>query len=309
MIHTVTLNPAIDRTVTIKQFTIDAVNRVSESRRDPGGKGINVSKVIKNLGGVSCAYGFAAGHAGSFILESLKALGIDHHFVQIAGETRTNLKVVDPELGTHTDINESGPPVSPDAVAKLEEILFSSLQRDDLLLLSGSVPSGIDTGIYGRWIKRAKQMGVRTLLDADGELLRQSIGEGPALVKPNIHELERLTGKTFKNDSATLAAARKLVLGGIGTVVVSLGTQGALFVNADSAILAKGLKVEAKSTVGAGDSMLAAIAMVLQRSTKLEDLVIPAVATATAAVVTEGSAACDPEHVAGFTPLVRYTRL
>lgn len=306
MIHTVTLNPAIDHTVGIENFRLDAVNRIATSRRDPGGKGLNVSKVIRSLGGTSCAHGFIGGDAGRWLQKSIISLGISTCFTSIAGETRTNLKVVDPVNQTHTDINEPGPQVGGTELESLQDALFSAMKSGDLLVLSGSVPRGVDSGIYARWIHRAREMGVKCLLDADGDLLRAGVAAGPDLLKPNIHELERLSGMKLDSRGAVVDAARALVAGGVGRVVVSLGADGAFFVEAGLAIHADGIRVEAKSTVGAGDSMLAAMAMALESGSALEGLVVPAVAAGTAAVVTEGSGACAPETVALYAAQVRY---
>ena len=134
MIRTLTLNPAVDRTVTIERFRVDAVNRITDSRLDPGGKGINVSKAVHGLGGQSIAYGFLGGAAGGFIRSYLEGRGIPQRFIELEGETRTNLKVVDPLQSTHTDINESGPLAAAGAVARLEAQLFSDTGPGDVLV-------------------------------------------------------------------------------------------------------------------------------------------------------------------------------
>lgn len=305
VIRTICLNPAVDRTVGIEGFALDAVNRVGDSRLDAGGKGINVSKAVLALGGRSVAYGFLAGAAGDFIRSRLDAWGIPARFVRVEGETRTNLKVVDPVNHTHTDINEPGPSVGDDDLERMEELLFADAVRGDVFVFSGSLPRGADPGTYASWIRRARSLGALALLDADGEALRLGVAAGPDLAKPNRKELESFLGVRLDDPGAAVRAVRSLVDGGVSRVALSLGADGAIFADAHRVLRAPGLPIRARSTVGAGDSMLAAIAMGLEEGRSLEDLVAPAVAAGTAAAATEGSQAPGAEAVAAFLPLVR----
>jgi len=314
MIRTVTLNPALDRTVTIERFSVNAVNRVSATRLDAGGKGINVSKAVRALGGQSVAYGFLGGAAGCFIRSYLDAQGIPHHFIEVEGETRTNLKIVDPVLDTHTDVNECGPPALPAELERLEAELFSGAAPGDVFVFSGSVCPGVEPGIYTAWITRCRALGARSVLDADGEALRLGLAAGPTIVKPNIAELERLVGTSFSADGAVdvpavVAAARGLLASGVSTVVVSLGADGAVFVDKAQAIRAHGISIRALSTAGAGDSMVAALCLGLQRGESLERLVRPAIAAGTAAAVTAGSETLDPSSLPGYTARVTFEEL
>lgn len=309
MIRTVTLNPALDRSVSVPGLALDRVNRATSSRVDPGGKGINVSKVIKALGGRSLALGFLGGRAGDLLAQGLDDLGVAHNFTRIAGETRTNLKLDDPESGTHTDINEAGPAVSPADVACLEAALFEGAGPGDVFVFSGSAPAGVGPGIYADWIRRARALGALSLLDADGELLRQGLEVGPDLAKPNKEELGRLLGRKLEGRADLLEAAWGLQAAGVGRVVVSLGSEGAFFVDAAGAYLARGIQVEAVSTVGAGDTMVAALALGLERGEGLERMIAPAVGAATAAVLVAGSGACDPEVAARYAAQVTWEAL
>jgi 1-phosphofructokinase len=300
VIRTVTLNPALDKKVVIEGFAVDQVNRVASSSLDAGGKGINVAKALATLGVRSTAYGIAAGKAGDFILDYLDRRGIEHRFAYSGGETRTNLKIVDPLGKTHTDINEAGPRIEPFCLSALEAALFAEASPEDIYVFSGSVPEGVDAGIYAKWIDRAHAAGARTVLDAEGELLRQGAAAMPSLMKPNLRELEGLVGTPLPDEAAMIAAIRALLSGGSGKVALSLGPAGALFVDAKRAIRARGIPVAAASTVGAGDSMLAAIVAAMQRNGGLEDMVAPAIAAATAAVAAGGSAAFTAEAVAAY---------
>jgi len=307
MIRTVTLNPAVDRTATVERFAVGAVNRVAEARLDAGGKGVNVSKAVAALGGASVAYALLAGEAGRFVEDYLARLGVKLRAVRFEGETRTNLKIVDPVLGTHTDLNEKGPPVPGEALARLEALLFADLVPGDVLVLSGSVGNGVDPGSYAAWTARARALGALVLLDADGEALARGVAARPSLAKPNLEELERLEGTRFRSgpsdapDAAAVArAARRLVESGVGAVVVSLGADGAVFVAPGLALRARGIPIEAASTVGAGDSLVAALALGLSRGLALGELVAPAVAAGTAAAAASGSSPLDPVLAASF---------
>lgn len=289
MIITVTMNPAVDKTVEINNFRVGAVNRISSLRLDAGGKGINVSKTVKALGGSSLAAGILAGGAGHFIKGYLDQAGIDNDFVFVKGETRTNVKVVDRLNHTNTDINEPGPVVSTEDIGQLERKVYNSLNKDSLLVLSGSIPANISTGIYKEWIECARKVGARVLLDSDGELMREGIKAEPYLIKPNINELEGLMGRKLDSIENIAGAAKSLIEAGIKIVAVSLGAGGAIFANGNSIIHGEGLQVEVRSTVGAGDAMVAALAVALERGWSFERAVKLSVAAGAANVATEGT--------------------
>jgi 1-phosphofructokinase len=309
VIRTVTLNPALDRSVSVPGLALDRVNRASSSRIDPGGKGINVSKVIAALGGRSLALGFLGGRTGELVAEALDGLGIAHRFTRVAGETRTNLKLDDPLRGTHTDINEAGPAVGPGDIARLEDELFRDAAAGDLFVFSGSAPLGVGPGIYAAWIRRARAAGALSILDADGDLLRLGLEAGPELCKPNAEELGRLLGRGLSSRRDMLAAAAAVLAGGAGRLVLSLGAEGALFAEKGRAFLAAGLKVEAVSTVGAGDSMVAALALGLEGGGSLESLIAPALGSATASVLVAGSGACSRQDAERYATQVTWEEL
>jgi len=293
MITTITINPAVDKTIEINNFSIGNVNRVASVRLDAGGKGINVSKVIKNLGSESRAMGILSGASGKFIKGYLDGINILNDFVFTKGETRTNIKVVDMINHTNTDINEAGPEASLKDLDNVCDKVYSNITSDDIVILSGSVPSNVDKKIYGNWITKAKEKGAKAILDADGELLKYGILAGPYLVKPNIDELEGMFNKKINGVLETAKVAKSLLQYGIIIVAVSLGSEGALFVTKENTIYAHGLKVDVKSTVGAGDSMVAALAYSIEKGLSFEDTVKLSVATGAANVMTEGTKASD----------------
>jgi 1-phosphofructokinase len=298
MIITVTLNPALDRTVEIDNFEIGSVNRIVSERIDAGGKGINVSKTIKSLNGTSRALGLIGGRSGLFIKDCLDRMGIENEFMLIQGETRTNLKIVDKVRKTNTDINEPGPVITAEDIKKIEGLIFKDIDQNSTVVFSGSVPANTDKRIYGRWIKRSKALGVRTILDADGDLLKYGIAEGPYLCKPNIKELKMLTGKHIEDTAeAGFLGERIAKENGIEIMVISMGDKGALFIDKSGTRYAKAPEVEVKSTVGAGDAMVAALAYCLDKGFSMEETIRLSMASAAAAVMSEGSQAASYETI------------
>lgn len=297
MIVTVTLTPALDKTVVLPGFRVDQVNRVQSLRLDAGGKGINVSKVLSSLGTKSLATGILGGGTGRYIEKSLRGMDIACDFVWVEQETRTNLKVVDPELHTNTDINEPGAKVSPAVLEAVFAKVRAAIGPGDIVVLAGKAPAGTADGIFADWITRLKALDAQVYLDADAGLLTAGAAARPALIKPNDAELSRLLGRSFADIGDMAAAARALVASGIGTVVVSLGGDGALFVTRDQALRGRGLKVPVQSTVGAGDSMMAAMAHGAAAGMPLRDTCALAMAVSAAAVTTPGTQAADPRLV------------
>jgi 1-phosphofructokinase len=309
VIITVTLNPAIDKTMTIDNFQPGKVNRESSVRIDVGGKGINVSKTIQALGGESMAIGIMAGSAGEFIKRELGRMGIEHHFIGIEGETRTNIKIVDSMNGSVTDINENGPFLPIEILKEFEAAAMDHLTETSLVVFSGSVPRNVDKDIYRRLIHGAKAKGAKTILDADGELLLEGLKAGPYLVKPNIHELERLFSIQLDSTEKVIAYGRKLFDYGVEHVVVSLGEEGAIFINKEQTVLAKGIKVDVKSTVGAGDAMVAAMAVAMSRGYTLDEIIRWAVAASAANVMTEGTQAPSIDEVTRLMKEVEFIQI
>lgn len=290
MIITVTLNPAIDKTIEIKNFEVGKLNRIETVRLDAGGKGINVSKVIKSLGGDSKATGFLGRENSSFITEYLDRSNIKNEFVFVNGMTRTNLKVFDSVNKTVTEINEPGPYVEDNEVKQLERFLVDTVRHGDIVVLTGSVPKNVDKGIYGRLIKLLKQNGAKTILDAEGNLLREGIKEGPYLIKPNLFELEGLLGHRITGIKEAESFAKSLIKDyNIKIAVVSLGDKGAIFVDQFQSIFTHGLEVDTKSTVGAGDAMVAALAFSIEKKLNLNKAITMSMAAATANTMVNGT--------------------
>lgn len=310
MIYTVTLNPALDKTVEIPSLTIDSVNRITKMRTDPGGKGINVSKVIQKLGKRSVAAGILGGDTGNAIRSALEAMELETCFRFVEGETRTNLKVVDPVLHTNTDINEPGITLSKEILDGYLEELLKKLTPGDIMVLSGSLPKGSPEDTYYTWVEACKRAGAKVILDADGPLLKAGLKASPYLIKPNDHELSGLLGRTMTTPEELTKAAHELMdTYKIEKIAVSMGGAGALFVTAEETIYAEGLKVPVGSTVGAGDSVVAALAVAEETGMSLEDTVRLATATGAANVMCSGTQAAEYDVIQGLIPKVVFHRL
>jgi 1-phosphofructokinase len=268
-IATVTLNPAIDRTVTIENFTVGEVNRVVEYRSDPAGKGVNVASALADFGYRLAVTGFLGReNAGSFeALFAKKHIG--DRFVRIAGQTRVGIKITDPVQNETTDINFPGASPTPSDIEKLGEQLAGIDAA--WFVLAGSLPPGVDPGIYGDLTTALKGRGRKVALDTSGESLEKSLHAGPDLIKPNNHELEALLGISLDSDDSVIDAARRLVDRGIELVVVSMGAKGACYVTKDEAVIARSPRVEVRSTVGAGDAMVAGTVAGRLRQLSLSD--------------------------------------
>ena len=305
MIYTVTLNPALDKTAEIPSVTLDRVNRIAKLRTDPGGKGINVSKVIQKLGGTSIACCILGGHTGELILSSLKEMGVETYCAWEKGETRTNLKIVDPVNHTNTDINEPGLVVTGETLDGLREDLADRITEGDIAVLSGSLPKGAPEDTYRIWTACLSQKGAKVFLDADGGRLRCALAAAPFLIKPNQYELSELMGRELTSVPELKAAARELIAQyGICRVVVSMGSKGALYVSLRECIYARGLKVPVGSTVGAGDSVVAALAYAMEKGLGFAEAARLSAAAGAANVMCSGSQAAEYAVIEGLLPRV-----
>ena len=289
MIVTVTMNPAIDKTIEIDRLNRGNLNRIEKIEYDAGGKGINVSKTIRELGGESIATGFLGGNAGRVIEEVLDSRGIKHDFVWVDGETRTNTKVCEQD-GTVTELNEKGPEITPEQLTNLLEKLDDLADDNVLFILAGSIPGNMEKDIYARIIERVHKKGAKVLLDADGELFRKGLEQKPDMIKPNQWEIEELQGFSHGvSDKKLINVAEKVQTEGIDTVVISLGKNGALFVCGSYVAKGMPLKVDVHSTVGAGDAMVAAMAYSFEKKMEPRETARLCMAVSAGAVMTVGT--------------------
>ena len=309
MIYTVTLNPAIDKTVVIENLSPGQVNRVASVRVDAGGKGINVSKCLRALGADTVAAAILAGSAGKQLEDMLKALNIPVLQVNVPGQSRTNLKIIDPVKKENTDINEPGPKVMPEDLEALRMMLGSKVKKGDSIVLSGSLPAGVEADLYRVWTTYFRELGAAVFLDADGEPMALGIQAGPYMIKPNNHELARLLGKEKLSLEEMCSEGKHLVESGIREVVISLGGDGALFVSNEGVFHAEGLSVPVKSTVGAGDSMVAAMVYSKEKGLDRETAIRLTVAMGAASVMQDGSQSPEKELVEKLAQNVKLKKL
>lgn len=256
---TVTLNPAIDQTIVIPNFATGTVNRVRSARLDAGGKGVNVASFLADFGQPAIVTGFLGADNDAIFRRLFAQKGIQDRCVRIAGQTRIGVKVTDPAQHTTTDINFPGQAPSPADIQRLFAILRELAATQEWFVLSGSIPAGVSTGIYADMV--GVLAGKKVVLDTSGEALHRAVAAGPWLIKPNVDELRELTGQRLDTHAEILAAGRALLAQhAIRSVVVSLGKEGALFIEGDEALVAVPPAVEVTSTVGAGDALVAGIA-------------------------------------------------
>lgn len=289
MIITVTFNPAIDKTAEVDTLVVGGLNRLKNVMMDAGGKGVNVSKTIQALGGETICTGFLAGNSGAFIEKYLEKKGIRHDFVHVEGSTRTNLKVLDKDMEL-TELNEAGPIVTREDIAALKKTILQYCDKDTYVVLSGNVSPGVDVGIYRELIEDIHKAQAHAILDADGVLFAEGIKAKPAVIKPNKYELAMYfqVAEACGNDEI-IRLAKTLLNEETRLVVVSMGKEGSIFITKKEVYLAQALKIQAHSSVGAGDAMVAAITLAMAEGKTLEELIALAVATSAGAVMTKGT--------------------
>ena len=312
MIYTVTLNPALDKTVEVPGFALDAVNRAAAVRRDAGGKGINVAKTVRALGGECGAFCILGGAAGEDIRAETERLGIPVTACAAAGETRTNIKIVDRMRHTNTDLNEPGTPVPPQTLAQLYGLLRGAATPGDIVVLAGSLPPGAPAALYRDWAAGLAAAGVRVFLDAEGGALRCGLEARPYFVKPNRAELEALCGRPLPAAADAAAEAKALHAAGVRRVLVSLGGEGAGLAcdgPGQGVLWAHGVTVPVSSRVGAGDTVVAAFACGEAAGLPAAETLRLAVAASAAAVALPGTQAPARAQVEALLPQVRVERM
>ncbi|HLB27274.1 MAG TPA: 1-phosphofructokinase [Dehalococcoidia bacterium] len=309
MIVTVTLNPAIDQTLVLDRFVAGDTLRVRASRFDPGGKGINVSRVVKELGGQTVAMGFAPGGLGRYIEQTLKSEGIECDFVHTKGETRTNITIVDETRHMQTILSDPGPETDEKFVEQLLGKLRKRLKANDWLVIAGSIPPPLAPKVYAEMIGLAREKWVHAVLDADGPALAAGIAAKPEMVKGNRRELERLLSRHLDDEESTLKAAHVLREMTIRTAVVTRGREGAIAECDEGSWRSLAPRVRAVSAVGSGDAFLAGVVLSLSHGGTMEEALRLGVAAGTAAVLTPGTELCHRREVDVLQPRVKVQRI
>ncbi len=309
MVVTVTLSPAIDKTMLVPGFAVGRTNRGSIERLDPGGKGINVAKAVKRLGYPVVALGFTAGMNGRFISRALEALDIPADFVDVPGETRVNLKIEDPETATETEINEPGFPVGPEHMRRLEEKLAAHAARAKVVVFSGSLPPNVPHDTYAGLLAIARSRGVQTVLDTSGAALAKGLEGRPDFVKPNRAEAEELLHRRLQGETELASAVRELLMRGPSIAAISLGAEGVVAGRGDRILLAAVPRLKTRCSVGAGDAMVAAFACAMLANLDFDEAVRMATAMGAATAQSSGSSVAGMDAVQALLPDVAVKRL
>ena len=256
MITAVSMNPCIDRTLTISKLEPGGTHRVKNLRQDISGKAVNVAHALKNLNIPCQVLGFDFAENGYLLKDSLKNAGIPYDYIEVPGAIRTNIKIFEEESQVMTEINEEGPVVSSGSIKKILEKAAEG-QRD-MLILSGSLPPGVEPGVYGKIIEKTEAI---TVLDTGGEALRLGLKAGAVIIKPNIYEIESTFGVTLPTTDMKIAYCRDMIekYPELKIICLSLGAEGALIAGEKDAFFAPPMDIQVKGVQGAGDAMVAGI--------------------------------------------------
>ncbi|HLI97375.1 MAG TPA: 1-phosphofructokinase [Candidatus Baltobacteraceae bacterium] len=295
-ITTVTLNPALDEAVALETLTLGGKNRCSLDSLDPGGKGVNASRVIRRLGRATLALGFAGGLTGELLRNNLDSEGVPNAFVRVGESTRVNIMIYERGSGRRSRLYLPGPHVTEEALREIESRL-SEVPQQSVVVLGGSVPPGVAPTVYRDLVHALNEGHVKCIVDTSGEALAAVLPAHPDLVKPNIEEASALLQRALLDDEDVLAAARELRELGAEQVVISQGAQGAVGVNAAGAWKAVPPRIVAYSTVGSGDSMVAGLAIAMDEGGSLVDGMRLGSAAGAATAMISGTQLCRAQDV------------
>lgn len=305
MIATVTLNPSLDRTITVDGLVVDETNRWTGTKLYAGGKGIDVSRAIHEMDGITTAYGFVGGADGEILKILLSMEGVPFNFTAIEQETRTNFIITDTTTSHQTKINAPGPQISKEELERLIAQWRGINPSPDLMVFGGSVPPGVPVNIYHDLVTGAKGYGVRSILDSEGKWLEDGTKAKPYLVKPTVHEAQELLKTELPTEEAIINGALDLVETGIEVAVISRGKEGIITATRERIIKAVPPPVKVSSAVGAGDCTIAGLAIKLAYGEPLVEACRLAVAMGSAAVLTPGTELCHKADVEKLLPQIQ----
>ena len=287
MITTVTINPAVDYSLKAETIKLDEVNRVDFLAKTAAGKGINVAKAVKNLGEEPQTLGCVGGAAGQYIVEELEKKEINTDFNWVNNETRINFKVLD-NKNQETKINQHGLPLTKDELGQVFSKIISWADKSEIMILGGSLPEKTPADFYKNIITELKKSETNVFLDTSEKPLQLALQARPTLIKPNWRELEEIKGRQL-SFSELISVSQDIVASGVEIVVVSLGPKGALLINGEEVWYAKPPEVDVVSTVGAGDSMVGALAVSYFNNYSAKKMLKFAVAMSVATILLPGS--------------------
>ncbi|MFH1951426.1 MAG: 1-phosphofructokinase [Pseudomonadota bacterium] len=308
MIYTVTLNPALDRAIVVERLMEEDTTRVHSETFYAAGKGIDVSRVIRELGGQSVALGLVGGYDGLHLEGLLINAGVMTDFTKIAHETRINIILRERSTGRQFVISAAGPEIDSAEIGQFYRHVLE-IHGMNYLVMSGSLPKGVTPNLYGQLIVAGKKKGAFIFLDTDGPALKESIEYQPTGIKPNQFELSRLIGRDLKKETEIIWACEELHGKGIPYVLVSRGKEGLILSTKEQKIKAVAPPIEVESTVGAGDSTVAGFILAHSQGKDLKECVRLACAAGTATAQTPGTELCHREEVEKILPSVKISNL
>ncbi len=309
MISTVTLNPAYDKAVEVQDLIPHQVNQILSSRFDPGGKGINVSRVLAEMEFPTRAMGIIGGDTGLYIKSHLEARGIATGFVEIDQPTRTNLTVTDIGDPPPTELNEPGPVIDEAIMLQVEKTILDALTESKLFVFAGSLPRGCPDDTYCRLIDLVRRRGATAILDTRDGALVEGIKARPFMIKPNHHEAGDLLGRKVESIEEVARACEDFTRQGITVAIISMGKRGAVMACPEGTFLAIPPPVQVDSAVGAGDSLVAGMCMGIALKYSFADSLRLGVAAGTATATTPGTALCKKEVVEALNNRVEIEKL
>jgi 1-phosphofructokinase family hexose kinase len=312
VIITVTLNAAIDKTLSVPNFRLGRRHRTVEQTTMAGGKGVNIARSLKSLGQPVIATGLAGGPTGTRIVEQLTDEGILNDFVRIREESRTNTAVLDPTTGEQTEINERGPAVAPRELELFMDKVTYLSRGAELVVFAGSLPRGVDADTYATFVRELRKLGVTTIVDTDGEPLRHAVRAEPTIISPNVNEAEELVGHEFNDEEDMLFAIREL--GQLGPRESIMTTPDGCFacLQGDAGPVFFRAKIEPRepvATVGSGDAFLAGFVAARYEGKSPEDCLRFGVACGADSTQRLGAGLIDPREVERLVPEVQVERV
>lgn len=303
MIYTLTLNPSIDYIISLNSVELGKVNRCTKTFKFPGGKGINVSRVLKNSGTDSVALGFVGGFTGEFINLTLNNLGIHTDFIKVKEDSRINVKIKSVD---ETDINADGPYIEKEPLNLLLDKL-NKLKDDDILVLAGKIQSSLPNKLYSEIQDIANKNNVKVVVDTSGKALLESVKKKPFLIKPNNFEIEEAFNIKIKDRNELIDYGKKLNTMGAENVIISLAGDGALLINNSGVFFGNAPKGEVKNSVGAGDSLVAGFLHEYSKSKNILDSFKRGIATGSASAFSLDL--CDNNFVLELLPQIKLKKL
>jgi tagatose 6-phosphate kinase len=309
MITTVTLNTAHDVTYYVDKWEKNGVYRVKRKLSEPGGKGNNVAKVVRVLGGQAVATGFLGKGNGSSITAKLTKRGISTHFISVPGESRVCLNIIDEANNGSTEFLEAGVEVSAKKLEEMKTVVRELAERSAIVVMSGSLPGGVPTGIYYDLIRIVKEAGAKAFLDTSGESLTEGLRAVPDFIKPNEQELSKLLGREFADERDLLQAALDIAGTGISAVCISLGDKGAIAVIDGEAYRVYPPQLQAANTVGCGDAFVAGMAFATESGDSAPERLRKAAAAAAANALTDTAGTIEFERYSELLQQVRVEKL